>query len=147
MKAAFKCAVLGYIGGTVYCMIEIGFRGRTHWSMWIVGGLCFLLCGSVNEYFPWNMPLPEQMAICAAAITCIEFCSGVILNICLGLRVWDYSNIPMNLLGQICIPFTAAWFVLSGAAIVLDDYLRYWLFGEEKPRYRWRGRWILPKRD
>ena len=45
---------------------------------------------------------------------------------------------PFNLLGQICLPFAVAWLALAAVAIVLDDYLRYWLFGEEKPRYRWK---------
>ena len=69
-------------------------------------------------------------------ITFLEFCAGVILNLWLKLDIWDYSRIPFNLYGQICLPYAAVWFVLSAAAIVADDYLRYWLYGEEKPSYR-----------
>ena len=68
--------------------------------------------------------------------TFLEFCAGVILNLWLKLDIWDYSRIPFNLYGQICLPYAAVWFVLSAAAIVADDYLRYWLYGEEKPSYR-----------
>lgn len=71
-------------------------------------------------------------------VTAIEFLSGYILNIVLGLGIWDYSNMPFNIIGQICLPFTVAWYILSLLAIVLDDHLRYWIFGEEKPRYKWR---------
>lgn len=55
-----------------------------------------------------------------------------------GVGIWDYSNMPFNIIGQICLPFTVAWYILSLLAIVLDDHLRYWIFGEEKPRYKWR---------
>jgi uncharacterized membrane protein len=85
-----------------------------------------------------DMPIWIQMLICAAGITAIEFVAGIILNIILQLNVWDYSNMPFNILGQVCLPFSFLWFLLSFAAIWLDDWLRYWLFDEEKPHYRWR---------
>ena len=64
-------------------------------------------------------------------IVTIEFFSGCILNIWLGLGVWNYSNMPYNILGQICLPFSIAWFFLSYIAIKLDDYLRKLLFNED----------------
>ena len=76
------------------------------------------------------------MFICACIITGVEFLAGCILNLWLKLGVWDYSNLPFNILGQICIPFTLLWYIISPVAIILDDYLRYWFFGEEKPRYK-----------
>ena len=104
--------------------------------MFILGGVCFLLCGMLNERFSWNMPLTAQMGICAVMITVMEFLFGVVLNIWLGLNVWDYSHMPFNIWGQVCLPFSAAWYALSAVAIMLDDYMRYWFFGEEKPRYK-----------
>ena len=62
--------------------------------------------------------------------------AGVIVNIWLKLGVWDYSGLPLNILGQVCLPFYFAWVGLSVVAIVFDDYLRYWFFGEEKPHYK-----------
>ncbi len=121
-------------GGLLYLEIEMLFRGRTHWTMFIVGGICFYLVGLVNEIIPWEMPLCKQCAIGACIITAIEFLSGCIINLWLGWNVWDYSEMPLNVLGQICIPFSVAWYFLSLAAIILDDYLRY-LMGKEKPRY------------
>lgn len=125
-------------GGFIYCLLEIAFRGRTHWSMGMVGGLSFLICGLVNEYFSMDMLIWKQMIICAILITLVEFVSGCILNLWFGLGIWDYSNIPFNILGQICLPFTVIWFLLSLPAILLDDYIRYWFFREEHPRYSWR---------
>ena len=124
------------IGALLYMWVEILYRGYTHWTMGVVGGICFLLIGLINEYLSWETPLWLQGIIGASIITVLEFISGVVLNIWLDLGIWDYSKIPFNLLGQICLTFTIAWFFLSIAAIILDDYLRYWLFKEEKPRYK-----------
>lgn len=135
MKQILKYIILFSIGGLLYCGIEMLWRGRTHWTMFFVGGLCFILCGSINEIFDWQMPLWKQMLICAAGITLIEFISGVIINIVLKLNVWDYSHLPLNICGQVCLLYSFFWFILSCAAIVLDDWLRYWLFKEEKPHY------------
>lgn len=61
-----------------------------------------------------------------------------ITNVQLGLHIWDYSNMPGNLFGQICPQFTALWIVVAGAGIVIFDWLRYWLYNEQKPRYTWK---------
>ena len=136
LKIIFKYAVLFIAGGITYCAIEIIWRGKTHWTMFIVGGLCFLFCGSINEIFSWDMIIWLQMFICSIGITIIEFVSGVIINIVFQMNVWDYSNLPCNILGQICLPFMVVWFFLSIIGIVLDDWLRYLLFNEEKPHYK-----------
>ena len=81
------------------------------------------------------MPFVQQMMIGAVIITAVEFLSGCIINLWLGWNVWDYSGMPFNILGQICIQFTFLWFFISAVGIVLDDYLRHWWFGEEKPHY------------
>lgn len=136
LKTLFKYLFLFLVGGTVYVIIELVCRGRSHWTMAVVGGICFILCGLLNEIFTWESTIWFQMLICSLIITAVEFISGLILNIHYGLAIWDYSNIPFNILGQICLPFTILWFFISAAAIILDDYLRYWFFEEEKPHYR-----------
>lgn len=136
IKQLLKLIVLLLIGGTIYVCIEMLWRGHSHISMFLVGGLCFVSIGAINEYFPWELGIVQQSLIGACLTTAIEFVSGVILNIWLGLGVWDYSNVPFNFMGQICLPFFFAWIVLACVGIVLDDYLRYWLFDEEKPHYQ-----------
>jgi len=134
-----KHSFLFVVGGFIYCMIEMLFRNHTHFSMFVVGGLCFLLCGLLNEVFSWDMLIWNQMLVCALIITVIEYVAGMVLNVWLGLGVWDYSNMPLNYKGQICLLFSLGWYFLSAVAIVLDDYLRYILFDEEEPRYiLWR---------
>lgn len=128
--------ILFNIGGLLYILIELLWRGYSHWTMFFVGGICFVLIGLINELFTFNIPLITQMTISSVLITLIEFISGCIINIRFNLNVWDYSNMPFNILGQICIPFMILWFFLSVLGIILDDYLRYWFFAEEKPRYK-----------
>ncbi len=117
-------------------MIELLYRGRSHWTMFLLGGLCFLYAGEQNEHTDWDYPLILQSIKVATVITLLEFLCGLIVNIWLGWNVWDYSNMPFNMLGQICLPFSLLWIIVGTLAIILDDYLRYWIFREEKPRYR-----------
>lgn len=126
------------IGGAIYVLIELVYRGYSHWTMFLLGGLCFVLIGGVNEYIPWEMPLWLQAGIGAVIITALEFICGCIVNLALGWNVWDYSSTPLNILGQVCLPFAIIWFVIAHFGIVLDDYLRYWLFKEEKPHYTYK---------
>lgn len=130
--------VLWSIGGLLYVLCELVFRGRSHWTMFIVGGLCFWLIGLINEVIPWEMPVWQQCIIGAVIITTVEFIAGCIINIWLGWQVWDYSGLPFNVMGQVCLPFSVLWAFLAAAGIILDDYLRYWFFGEDKPHYKWR---------
>lgn len=116
--------------------IEILYRGYTHWTMGILGGISFVSIGLINEILSWDTPLAIQALIGSIMITLYEFITGVILNIWLGLGIWDYSNLPFNILGQICLPFSIIWYFLSIVGICLDDFLRWKFFGEEKPRYK-----------
>lgn len=136
LKKIIKYFILGNIGGITYVLIEFAYRQYSHISMYFLAFILFIILGSLNEYFSWEMPFWLQCFKGAIIITAFEFIAGVILNMWLGLNIWDYSHVWGNILGQVCIPFTVAWFFLSGVAIVLDDWLRYWLFKEEKPRYK-----------
>ena len=122
-----KELILLIIFGITYCGIEILYRGRTHISMLFVGGLCAVLIGMINEITP-KMNIFLQMFIGAVIVTIIEFISGYIINIILGLNVWDYSNLMFNYKGQISLLFTIIWFFLSVPVIYLDDKLRKILF-------------------
>lgn len=131
-----KYTFLFLFGGFAYGGIEILFRGYSHISMLVAGGICFLLIGLLNEVFSWDMAIISQMAISAVIVTGVEFTIGLIVNVWLKLDVWDYSKQPYNIMGQVCLLFTNIWFFLSLLAILMDDYLRYFLLKEEKPRYK-----------
>ena len=135
MKETLKHVALVLTGGCIYYAIEILWRGYSHWSMFLLGGICFLFLGMINEVIPWEMELWKQAVIGTVMITFLEFAVGCVVNLWLGWNVWDYSNVPFNILGQICLPYIILWFPLSAAGIILDDWLRYFLFKEEKPHY------------
>lgn len=134
IKNILKYLFLFAVGGATYVLIEILARGFSHWTMFVVGGICFVLVGIINEITP-KVPLIQQMVLSAAIITTIEFMSGCVLNLWLHLNIWDYTDEFGNILGQICPKHTLYWFLLSLVGIVLDDYLRHIFFGEKKPTY------------
>ena len=137
MRKVIRPLVLWDIGGQLYIVCELLFRGYSHWTMFIVGGLCFIMVGAINKVLPWTMPIWLQAIIGSIIITIMEFLSGCIINLWLGWGVWDYSNMPFNLMGQICLPFSLLWILLAAPAIVIEDYLQYWLNDERKPVYYW----------
>lgn len=131
-----KYFILGIIGGAVYVLLEMLWRGYSHWTMFLLGAVCFILIGLVNEVFEWDTPLILQMFCGCAIITALEFVTGCIVNLWLGWDVWDYSRYKFNVLGQISLRSSVGWYFLSLVGIFLDDWLRYKLFGEEKPHYK-----------
>ena len=131
----WKYAVLFYLGGMSYVLLELIWRGWSHGSMFVVGGVCFLLIGSIDQVFP-EMPLLMQGVLGACLVTAMELVSGLFLNRFLGLGVWDYSSLPYNFLGQVCMAYFFLWIVVSWVAVVLEDALRSGLFGEAKVSYR-----------
>lgn len=135
LKTISKYVMLFGIGGLTYYIIEIMARGFSHWTMLLTGGLCFVLIGLINEVTP-KMPLIRQMLLSMTIVTGIEFFVGCIVNLWLNWDIWDYSGRVLNVLGQICLQNTLYWFTLSPAAIILDDYMRYWVYGEDKPHYK-----------
>lgn len=145
MMKLLKPVILFFTGAAAYGGIELLWRAFTghlpgHWSMALLGGLMFLLIGAINEGLSWNMPLLLQSLIGAAAVTAAEFVAGLYLNLWLGLNIWDYTGLPLNLWGQICLPFSVIWVGLSVIAVILDDWLRHWLWKKERPHYtifRW----------
>lgn len=128
-------SVIFYLGGMFYCGVELLWRGWTHGSMFLLGAVCVYLVGSLDRR--WHLPVLAQMLLGAVIVTFCEFWTGVLVNEVMQLNVWDYSDAPMNLMGQICLPFTLFWFALSGVAIFLEDGMRRLLFSQPLPRYRW----------
>lgn len=136
IRQILKYTILFILGGCSYTLIEILYRGYSHYSMWILGGICFICIGLINEILKWETPLVLQGLIGSFIVTLLEFITGYIVNIRLGMRIWDYSRMPLNIMGQVCLNFTIIWFFISIFALIADDYLRYWLFDEERPHYK-----------
>ncbi|MFR6590199.1 MAG: hypothetical protein ACLURV_08840 [Gallintestinimicrobium sp.] len=121
--------ILWMIGGLIYTLLEIVTRGRSHWTMFIVGGLCFYLIGLINEVIPWKMAFWKQCVIGSFVVT-----GSNLFRLYRKLVAWlerlDYSNMPQSS-GTDMLAVSLLWVLVSGIAVILDDHLRYWLFGEE----------------
>lgn len=126
----FKYITIFLMGGIIYMIMEMIWRGHTHISMGILGGICVVLIGIINEIYH-DIPLLYQAPLGSIIITILEYISGYILNITLGLNIWDYSDLPFNVNGQVCLYYSLLWMVLSMVASVIDDVIRQRIFGEE----------------
>lgn len=119
MKTEF---ILVYtVGGLLYGLAELLWRGWTHWTMILCGGLCFTLMYLISMA---EMALLKKWILSAAVITTVEFFTGCLVNLRLHWQVWDYSGMPYNLLGQICPQFLLLWFALSIPGIAVCTLLR-----------------------
>lgn len=136
MKIIFyKYFTIFLTGGLAYYFLEILTRNYSHYSMILCGGCCMVACGAINQIFK-NMSVVLQMLISALIITLFEFVTGYIVNIWLKIGVWDYSYLPYNFMGQICLLYSILWMFLSLIIIFVDDGIRHFLYGEELPAYR-----------
>ena len=146
-KWCLKNFMIFCVGFTIYQCIEGIWKmfsqgGVESFTMGLIGGSALLLIGLINKGFSWEMPFWLQSIIGGLGILITEFVVGLLLNkwLCplLGKPViWDYSGIRGNILGQICPQFFAAWIFLAALCILIDDYLRWKVYDEEKPHYVW----------
>ncbi len=116
----WKQAVLFYLGGCAYMGLELLWRGRSHGSMLIAGGTCFLLIGQLNQVQP-RLPLPLRAVTGAGIVTMVELGMGLLCN--RNFEVWDYRERAGNFLGQICPAFTVLWIPVSLMALGLHMLL------------------------
>ena len=109
-----KYPLLFCAGGTVYMLLELAWRGWSHGSMFVAGGICCLRLGWIGR-----LPLPMlcKPLLGAAGITAVELVTGLLIN--RNYTVWDYRGLPLSFLGQICLPFCLLWIPVGIAAMLL----------------------------
>lgn len=122
--------ILFLIGGGAYVTLELLLRGWSHWTMFVLGGVCFLLIGGLGRLRPrpW---IPVQILAGAGIVTAGELLFGLVFN--RNHTIWDYSRLPMNFQGQICLNFTLLWIPVSFLAVVLYDWCD-WALGRREER-------------
>lgn len=120
-NTALHC-VFGFVAGCIYLLIELAWRGYTHWTMLPLAAVIFVCAGLLDEQ-AHPPPFWAQVVIGACIATALELAAGLILNVWLGLGIWDYSHLPGNVLGQICPQFTAAWALLMIVSIKLENFM------------------------
>ena len=126
-----EAAILYTIGSLGYCLLELSWRGYTHWSMAVTGGICFFLLYQIDARFS-RRTLFWRCFAGALAVTAVELAVGCVVNLALGWGVWDYSRMPMQLWGQICLPFFLLWFLLCIPVLGVTGMLRCSLFRKEE---------------
>lgn len=112
MQNMKKHMALFSFGGAGYGLLELLWRGRTHWSMILAGGICFDWFAKVAQVFS-RRSLIVKAVIAALGVTAVELVFGILFNRILHKRVWDYSRLPLNVMGQICPQYTALWCLLG----------------------------------
>lgn len=100
------------LGGGAYYGLETAFRGYSHWTMAVAGGVCCLFLWDIFYGFE-DLSLWHRAALGAVAITLVELTTGIIVNLLLHWQVWDYSKLPYHLLGQVCPFYSLLWFLLA----------------------------------
>lgn len=115
MKRFLEFATVFWIGGVLYSIMEILWRGYTHWTMTLTGGVCFAVLYFLHVY-ALRVPFFVRCLVGAFTITAAEFLTGCIVNLWLGWEVWDYTDVPYNILGQVCPLFSFLWLLLGAVA-------------------------------
>lgn len=119
-----KKATVFAAGAVGYGGLEILYRGYTHWTMAVTGGVCLLLLCTIAARLG-DKPLWLQAALGGLCITATEFCVGLVVNVWLDWRVWDYSHEFGSILGQICPLYTVYWALLAGVVLGALRLLRH----------------------
>ncbi|MCL2509010.1 MAG: putative ABC transporter permease [Oscillospiraceae bacterium] len=127
LSVSLKYAYIFLYGAFIYSAIEVAFRGYTHWSMTLTGGTALVAIYRMNMLMSRKSLLLRCAAGCAV-ITSMEFTVGCVVNRWLHMGVWDYSHMPLNVLGQICPLFSGAWFLLCIPAIAICMFLHKRIF-------------------
>ena len=135
MKKLSEYLLLWALGGSIYYTFELFFRGFSHWSMFVLGGFCLVFCAQQGKWTHWQAPLWKQVGWCVIFVTACEFTTGIIVNKFLHRNVWDYTELPFQLMGQICLPFAVIFSGLCAAGILLSGWLLHFLYGEEAPHF------------
>ena len=108
------------VGGAAYETLELLWRSRSHWTMFALGGGCFLAIGQLGRQKP-KLPLGVRAVIGSGICTAGELLTGLVFN--RGYDIWDYRKLPLNYHGQICLPFTLLWVPVSALAAVIFEHL------------------------
>lgn len=105
-------------GFFAYGLLEVIWRGFTHPTMSIAGGVSIIFIDTVAKRLS-ELSIIYKALICGLFITLIEFIIGYIMNVNLDAGIWDYSLMPLNLMGQVCFSFSVLWCFISIPLILI----------------------------
>lgn len=111
MKKIAKYPAIALAGFVIYTSIEMLWRGRTYAAMGAAGALSLIAIYRVRCAYD-SFPVAVRCAVDAVLITLVEYSFGLVFNVILRRGMWDYSNIPLNVYGQICPLYIGLWYLL-----------------------------------
>ena len=118
-----KTVVWFLCGAVIYPVIELLWRGHSHWSLALAGGACTVLLLFLNGLFP-ALARPVRALIGGGLICTVEFLFGAVFNLLLGLAIWDYSGLSFHIMGQVSLRYFLLWCGFSYLLTFLFD--RVW---------------------
>ncbi|MCK5155237.1 MAG: hypothetical protein KAQ69_02315 [Spirochaetales bacterium] len=65
-----------------------------------------------------HLIFPLQILIFTIAATVIEYLTSFIFEKYFSMRLWDYSNYPLNINGRVCLLYCGFWGILSAIQII-----------------------------
>ena len=138
----WKNIVMFFAGFCLYITMEVCFRGYSFPLCGVLGGLALILIDKINNRISWDLDLSIQALLGSLLITGLELVFGSIAKYTPLLPImWDYSNLPANFAGIICLPFSALWILISVVAIFFADAINYYVFNDPvRPYYRLFGK-------
>lgn len=144
-RIILKNTILFLIGFCVYITIEVIYKGGySHWLMGLCAGIAILLLDKINNYVSWDVDILLQCLLGSLLITLMELIIGKLFISGYLPVMWDYSSVPLNYQGIICVPFSIVWMALSFVAILVADAINYYVFDEYPvPYYKCFGKVIL----
>ena len=69
MKKISEYLFLWGIGGWIYYTLEILFRGFSHWSMFVLGGICMMFFSYQGQQVHWQDDFLLQVFRCSIFVT------------------------------------------------------------------------------
>ena len=151
-KNIFRRAILFMLCGSVYYCIELLWRGHSHISMFLLAGFLGVFCiDTPNNIWGYDLDYLAQIGISTVLCTLGEGIVGLIVNVWLKLKVWNYSVLPLTFFwGQCNVFFVGAWILIIGLiGIPVCDAYRYYICKDSKqPYYKICGKCIfrMPQR-
>lgn len=142
-KSFMKYLLLFTFSGYIYVCLELIFRGYSDITMMFASSICAIPMIILNNKFTYEIDFLLQLFLCAIFATLVEFIFGMLFN--RDYSIWDYRNMPLNLYGQICLPFSLLWMIIAACVIPLMDWIDCYIFGykpEIKPYYKIFGKVI-----
>lgn len=139
-----RLTVLFLTGFCAYITIEVCYRGYSYPLMGLCGGLILIILDGINQKLSWDIDILLQGIIGSVIVTSVELIVGSICVICNFELMWDYSNVPFNYYGIICLPYSLIWIFISIVGIIVADAINYYVFDIlPVPYYKFLGRTIL----